>query len=315
MLTIFATPKPFLGHAAIIQRNAILSWLQIYPQPEIILLGNSAGVAEVTKEFGLIHIVDVECNELGTPLVRSLFQIAQAIGVNQYFMYINSDIILLGNIINRVISEISFNKFLITGQRWNLDITEYINFADIGWEEKIRLSVESSGQKEGPQAMDYFLFSKNLYQDIPPFAIGRPSWDNWLLYETLRLDVPVIDGSAIILAVHQNHDYNHHPKGKTGVWHGEEAKISRQLAGTWNPAIFRLEGATYRLTPKGLEQPILTLNQKKNNFLMKIVLFLHHRKLPRIIESMIILLVNIIHQIPGALKKRLGKFWCSLMSW
>ncbi len=306
MLTIFATPKPFVGHNGVIQRNAIASWTRLEPKPEIILLGDSAGTAAIADELGLIHVAEVECNEFGTPLVKALFQQAQAIGTGDRFVYINSDIVLLSDFIEGC-DRIPFAQFMMTGQRWNVDITEQLDFTAADWESQLRQTVAASGRQEGAQAMDYFVFSKALYQDIPPFAIGRPSWDNWLLYETLRLNVPVIDGSEAILAVHQNHDYNHHPKGKAGVWQGEEAKVSRSLVGNWNPAIFRLEGATYRMTLNGLEKPKLTLNQQKNCLLMQAVLRLQQGSLPDFLTPLIIPLVNIIHQAPGAVQKRIAR--------
>ena len=32
MLTIFTIPKPFVGHIGVIQRNAIISWLNLSPK-------------------------------------------------------------------------------------------------------------------------------------------------------------------------------------------------------------------------------------------------------------------------------------------
>ena len=34
MITFFTTPKPFLGHIGIIQRNAIESWKRRIPMPK-----------------------------------------------------------------------------------------------------------------------------------------------------------------------------------------------------------------------------------------------------------------------------------------
>lgn len=44
---------------------------------------------------------------------------------------------------------------------------------------------------------------------------------------------PVVDASRVVTAVHQNHDYRHHPQDKAGVWHGEEAGANYRLAGGW----------------------------------------------------------------------------------
>jgi hypothetical protein len=48
------------------------------PRPEIILLGDDAGTADICAEFGLIHIPDVAQTPHGKPDVSDLFAKAQA---------------------------------------------------------------------------------------------------------------------------------------------------------------------------------------------------------------------------------------------
>src|SRR5215470_320731 len=59
MLTIFATPKPFRDHIAVIQRNAIRSWTLLRPACEIILMGNDEGTADIAAEFGVRYVPEV----------------------------------------------------------------------------------------------------------------------------------------------------------------------------------------------------------------------------------------------------------------
>jgi hypothetical protein len=59
MITIFSTPKAFVGHIDMIQRNAIQSWQRLHPDIEIILVGDDAGPAEVSGELGIRHIQTV----------------------------------------------------------------------------------------------------------------------------------------------------------------------------------------------------------------------------------------------------------------
>ena len=96
-----------------------------------------------------------------------------------------------------------------------------------------RASCESclaSGRQRPAQWIDYFLFPKGLYyKKIPEFVIGRPGWDNWLLWYPLSQRVPLVDASAAVVAVHQNHDYAYHPAGEKGVWEGEEARENYRL--------------------------------------------------------------------------------------
>jgi hypothetical protein len=85
-LTIFAIPKAFRGHIAVIQRNAIASWTRMNPRPEVILFGTDEGTAEVAAEFGVRHVPTVQRNQWGTPLVSDLFSQAQAIGRSPFLM-------------------------------------------------------------------------------------------------------------------------------------------------------------------------------------------------------------------------------------
>jgi hypothetical protein len=67
MITIFSVPKPFTGHIAIIQENAIKSWMQLDPEIEIILYGDEEGIEEICEKYDLIHVNNIKKNEYGTP--------------------------------------------------------------------------------------------------------------------------------------------------------------------------------------------------------------------------------------------------------
>ena len=59
-LTIFAAPKAFVGAAATNQHNAVLSWTQLGPNVEVILIGDEEGIAEATRELGTRHVATVD---------------------------------------------------------------------------------------------------------------------------------------------------------------------------------------------------------------------------------------------------------------
>jgi hypothetical protein len=254
MLTLFAVPKAFRGHINIIQRNAITSWTRLHPRPEIILLGRDAGTAEVAQELNLIHIPDIEINEEGTPLLDSMFAVAQQQGQGSVFAYVNADIILFNDFLE-AIDRLPFEQFMMAGQRWNLEVTEPIDFSQPDWVAQVQQRARTDGKLEGPQAIDYFVFPRGFYQDIPPFALGRTAWDNWMLLDVLRRKQQLIDATPSVMVVHQNHDYNHHPQGKFGVWAGPESESNLQLLGGWDYANFTLDLATWLLMPDGLKRP------------------------------------------------------------
>lgn len=253
MLTLFAIPKAFHGDIGRIQRNAILSWTLLQPRPEIILLGKDAGTAEIAQEFGVKHIPDIEHNEYGTPLMNSLFAVAQQAGQGKIFVYTNADIILMNDFMEAV-QRVPFDRFMMTGQRWNFDFDEVLQ-PDDGWETHLRDRVMRTGSLAGPHAMDYFVFSRDTYTEIPPFAIGRLCFDNWMLYKALSLNIPVIDATTAITAIHQNHDYNSHPQGRDWVFLGPEAKENLRLLGGEHHTYFMLDLANWQMTPQKLQKP------------------------------------------------------------
>ena len=236
MLTLFSIPKAFKGHINVIQRNAIQSWKRLHPEIEIILFGTDEGTAEVAREFGLRHEPEVARNEFGTYLVNSVFAKAQSLARHETVCYVNCDIILLPDFC-RALARVQAARpeFLMVGQRTDVDIHDPWPFERATWERELRDFAQRYGKMRPPNWIDYFAFSRGLYgADIPPFAIGRTCWDDWLIWKVLDSKKPVVDVSPVVLAVHQNHNYNHHPQGEAGVWTGVEAGKNAQLAGGWN---------------------------------------------------------------------------------
>lgn len=209
MISLFSVPKPFKDNYKIIQCNAIQSWLMLDPVPEIILCGDEYGTTDICKDYNLKQISDIEKNSYGTPLLDDVFEKVTKLASNEIICYINTDIILLPDFSKSLINLLSVQKsaFLLTGNRWNLDIDENVDF-NYGWDKRLKNEVISKGKLNRP-GIDYFIFNKSLYKTIPPFAIGRFSWDLWLAFEAHSLDCKVIDTSMSMMAIHQNHDYPH----------------------------------------------------------------------------------------------------------
>jgi len=216
-------------------------------------MGNDEGTAEIAMELGLRYVPDVARNTFGTPLVSDLFRQAQQLSVSNLFCYVNGDIILMSDFmqaIQRVVDQKS--RFLLVGHRWNLDVKEVLEFKP-DWEEKLRSQVKKFAMLAGVTSIDFFVFPRGLLGEIPPFAVGRPVWDNWTLYRARSLSVPLIDATPVVMAVHQNHDYAHHPQGKEGLWKGEEQLANDKLAGGQEHT-FSLLDATHLLTPQKLRR-------------------------------------------------------------
>jgi hypothetical protein len=209
MISLFSVPKPFKDSYEIIQGNAIKSWLLLNPVPEIILCGDEFGTSEICRKYNLIQIADIKKNSYGTPLLNDVFEKVIKLARYEIICYINTDIIILPDFSKSLINLLSVQKsaFLLTGNRWNLDVNTDIEFND-SWEKRLKNEVNAKGKLNRP-GIDYFIFKKSLYNTIPPFAIGRFSWDLWLAFEAHSLDCKVIDTTESMMAIHQNHDYPH----------------------------------------------------------------------------------------------------------
>lgn len=259
MLTLFTVAKPFRGEFAVIQRNAILSWTRLRPNCEILLLGDEEGTRELAVETGVTHVPTIECNEFGTPLVSSVFSEAQRRSTFPVLCYVNADIILLGDFLPAVRRTIAWNpKSLIVGQRWDLNSPQNLVW-ETTWEDQLRARLRSGAILHPHSGLDYFVFPRDLWGSIPPFAIGRCLWDGWLLYRARSLGAPVVDATGQITAIHQNHGYSHHSEGEFGVWEGTEKQRNWLLGGGLRHG-YTLRDATHRLAKSGVRRRWLPLN-------------------------------------------------------
>lgn len=234
MLTIFGTPKPFFGHISIIQHNALKSWTQLAPDVEIILFGDEAGTADACRELSISHHAEIQRNEYGTPLLDYVFRAAQAMARHNILCYINCDILLPSTFVRALELVAKWReKFLMIGNRWDLNIKRPISFESRSWDEPIVKTATERGFRQSAEWVDYFVFRGDFLKNMPPFAVGRCAWDTWIVWNARARHIAVVDASSVVTAIHQNHDYSHHPQGDYGVRFGEEPRRNLAMAGGW----------------------------------------------------------------------------------
>ncbi len=252
MLTLFTTPKPFRGHIGTIQRNALASWTRLGPAVEVILFGDDEGASEVARELAIRQIPEAPRHPSGLKYLNAFFAHAQQIARNPLMCFANCDMLFLPDLLEAVrrVSQQSL-RFLLLGRRRDLDVTEPIAFEEADWSSRLRQRALCEGVERPGQWIDYFVFPRGLYDAIPPFVIGRVAWDNWLVWRALSMHVPVIDATASVLAIHQNHDYAYHLQGAIGVWQDELAMRNIEVGGGlhW---VGTVDDATHRLAARGL---------------------------------------------------------------
>jgi hypothetical protein len=257
LVSVFSAPKPFDNpHIAVIQNNAINSWVHLGSEVDVLLIGEENGLIEAAKKIGARLINAVTRNSNGTPLVNSIFQLARDNTASPLLAYVNADILLTPDFIDMAKSVLKqADKFLIVGQRWDLDLTESLDFSGT-WISHLETMIRSNAHLHPTGGSDYFIYPRGCYPEIPDLAVGRAGWDNWMIYEARRRGWWVVDASPTYKVVHQQHDYSHLPGGKPH-YHLPESDENVRLAGGRH-AIYTLGDANRLLQNGRLRKPPLT---------------------------------------------------------
>jgi hypothetical protein len=266
-MTFITTFKPFKPPFDTIQLNALKSWLRFCPPCEVVVVGAEEGVEEAIGRMPNVTLVPVvKRSANGAPLLDDFIKRGESVARHELICLVNGDIIIADDIL-RVVKAVKkrfSNKFLLTTRRYDTIITELIND---NLHEKIKsirdqIITTYSGRK--PKGTDLFVFGKGLFDDIPPFAIGRLVWSRWLIYKGLSLGIPVIDATDVLTVIHQQHSYTHITessvqnaflKGKAGY---DAVVLSRDynrnltLGGL--AAYFSEDDCDYILTRRGLSR-------------------------------------------------------------
>jgi len=262
MLTIFSVPKPFEGHIGTIQRNALRSWTALDPPCQVIVCGDEPGTAEVAAELGVEHLPEVERNGFGTPLLSSVFGSVEAHARHDLLCYANGDLILLPDLLDALGPVVAAHeRFLVVGEATDLWVREEL----VGdFEDDVRRAAAARGSLRGRWWIDYFVFRRGTIGPLPAFAVGRPAWDNWMIWRARSLGMPVVDATPSVLTIHQRHEYGHVAGLQGRRWDGPEGDRNRRLAGPDERA-FSLDDATHRLTAAGLAANPRTLRRRVRN--------------------------------------------------
>ena len=254
-ITIFTIPKSFEGHFGLIQRNAIRSWIEL--GLNVVVLGDDPGVAESAEELGARHFGGIAVNEQGTPLIGDAFRMAHDVCETPVIAYCNADVILLQDFLDSVSQVMASNlgqKFLMIGRRTHLNVEREIDFQNSADVQRLSAEADSSGQLGPVVCKEYFIFNRELFQEVPNFAVGRWNWDSWMVADAKANLIPVIDVTNGLTAIHQHHDYSHASANRMSCYvSGDEARENQRLAGGRN--LVNGSTADWKLTADGHVSP------------------------------------------------------------
>jgi hypothetical protein len=206
------------------------------------------GAAEALRGLDVQLVDDIETNSYGTPLVSDMFKQADVLATSDVVAFMSSDIIVTHRVMDAAhLAKAWSNRFLLVAQRHDVDVRGKLAF-DEGWEQTWAVDAVARGKLHTPGAIDLFMYPRCQYEHMPPFAIGRTAYDNWLLWNTVASGLPLIDATAFVTLIHQNHDYLH--VAKTDVWDGVEARQNRAWVKHWSN-FYSIAHATHAMDASG----------------------------------------------------------------
>ena len=257
MITVFTAPKAMTGDADRIQRNAIGSWLRLDPDVQVVLVGDDAGVAEAAVALGAEHVADVPPNEQGTPRLDAVFNAARNVARHRLLLFANGDVVLRRDLADAAATLAGrFERFLAVGESWDAPLEHALDFG-AGWEAEVEEALSGS-RRRGAGALDFFLFTDDVFRGLPPFAIGRIGFDNWLVWRAQAEGAAVVDVTGAVRPLHQRHGYGHLRGGRAATRHeSPEGSRNLELARADGGQMFTRYDATHLLTRGGVRQNLL----------------------------------------------------------
>jgi len=150
-------------------------------------------------------------NKFGMPLLRDMYVVAMDLCPDaRTYTYLNGDIIGSYDGFVKTLNFLfpgynTLGRFLLVGRRTNVPWSESSSHdcssSDFDFE-----AVAATGELFDPDAEDYFTVTKDTFdwRNMPPFVIGRPGYDNWLV-QTAWFDpnINLVDGTATAQMIHQ----------------------------------------------------------------------------------------------------------------
>ena len=158
------------------------------------------------------------------PVLKFMYLDAMKVYNTTYYAYINSDILYSNNLVDTLIEcAYTLSYFLnittlngsflygksVYAQQPTLIIGQRTNVQNVTKTEgSTWAAITSVARNRGGlffvYAIDYFITPKSYpWEDSAEVIVGKPSYDNWLIYNARKQKHKVIDATTTLLALHQ----------------------------------------------------------------------------------------------------------------
>lgn len=237
MITFFTICRPFEGEFNDLQRMAIGSWREAAGgDAQILLMGDVVGIERAAHDLDASYLPDIPTNEHGTELVNAAFEMAERHGVYDLMCEISADITLGADFYFAMQNIREVECPFVIGQRWDIDPGAPAHTADL----------------YPPNAIDYFVYRRGTLGEIPPFAVGRTAYDNWLVWAAVnRWGLQAIDATDAITAIHVRHGHPEYGSKEKMLQSDEKRENYRLGRETGCDRWYRVTDAPYVLTADG----------------------------------------------------------------
>jgi hypothetical protein len=202
-----------------------------------VIIENSRSAISMLPRTTLISFGDndtrISRNGFGYPYLRDMFLTAMSMyPTADSYTYFNHDLIFNASFVQTMDAVVAAAKsglitdrFLVVGQRTNLDWNITLQLTNTSTFQSKFDTWFQSGELFQDSAQDYFACSPKLWnwKKFPPFVVGRPAYDNWLVNKAVvqYSAVSPIDATETVGVIHQT--------GKSGNYQGHIGEDWRDL--------------------------------------------------------------------------------------
>lgn len=205
MITFFTTTHkitdPFL--------NSLESWNRLECVSEVFVFSDNLTQSDLSQYSGKAKVFPSHEQER-PPLVKNLFTDVFENSNNDFFCYLNSDILLLSDFCNSFKEcTLKFENFQMIGRRWNWQDDGWKRFSATVTDREILETVQSGAHELHPHTgVDYFCFNREVHEkqidNMPDFYIARRRFDHYLSYCPRNVGAEVVDCSNKIYCIHHD---------------------------------------------------------------------------------------------------------------
>ena len=207
ILTIFTTWDARM-ESEYVYNNTVKVLASLLPEIQLVIFLPEEKIASYNVPEGW-HVLPISLKNCGgPPVLKNMFFDVYDLFDSTFYGYVNADILFNRGLVDTLYtlrkSQVykSTKQVLISGKRVDLMMERY-KLRHISSANEVDGLVRKGAIAHG-YAEDFFITTRQFpWQHIPDLVIGRPKYDNFLLYMARLHNVPVVDVSMTVVALHQ----------------------------------------------------------------------------------------------------------------